>query len=182
MEFKTLSSEYINKHPYFTAKRDSYQTPTGKIVEPYFVVEIPDSACAVAITDDDKIVLIEQFRYPINEECIELPGGFTDKNEAPEKAVARELTEETGYSFRKFYSLGSIYSNPGVLTNPTHLFLATGGVKTGGQSLDDNEEIKIILKPLGEVRKMLGNFTFKQSLHEVCLHRAFAFLDHLENS
>ena len=144
--FKKLSSEYINKHQYFTARKDSYETPSGKIVNPYFVVEMPSSACAVAITANDEILLVKQFRYPINQICIELPGGFIDEAEPKEKAIARELLEETGYSFTETIFLGETYGNPGVLTNATYLFLCKGGVKIAQQSLDDNEEIEILLK------------------------------------
>jgi ADP-ribose pyrophosphatase len=177
MNFKTLSSEYLSNHPYFTARKDAYETPTGKVVYPYFVIEIPESACAVAITAENQIILIEQYRYPVNCECIELPGGFIDGDELPGKAIARELAEETGYSFTEIHSLGKIYSNPGVLDKPTNLFLATGGQKTAEQSLDPNEEIKIYLKSIDEVKRMLYNGEFMQSLHEVCIRRAFDYLE-----
>ena len=179
MNFKTLSKKYISNHKYFTARKDSYEMPSGKIVDPYFVVEMPDSAMAVAFTAENKIILIEQYRHPINEMSIELPGGFIDENEDIETAIARELSEETGYSFTHFHYLGKSYSNPGVLNNATDMFLATGGKKTSEQTLDPNEEISILLKSPEEVKMMIAKREFKQSLHELCLYRAFEYLDSL---
>ena len=177
MNFKTLSKEYLSNHKYFTARKDSYETPFGKIVDPYFVVEMPDSAVAVAITADNKIILIKQYRHPINEMSVELPGGFIDDKEQIESAIARELKEETGYTFSQIHYLGKTYSNPGVLNNATEMFLATGGTKTGEQSLDANEEIIILLKSIEEVKTMMEKREFKQSLHELCLYRAFDYLE-----
>ncbi len=180
MNVKILRSAYIEQHKYFSARKDAYQTETGKIVDPYYVVEVPESAVAVAVTAENEIVLIEQYRYPANITGTELPGGFIDADEAPEKAVLRELMEETGYSFTAVHSLGKTYSNPGVINNPTNLFLATGGKKTGEQSLDPNEEIKIILRSIDEVKEMMKAGKFPQSLHEVCLRRAFDYSENLE--
>jgi ADP-ribose pyrophosphatase len=177
MPFKTLSKEYLSKHIYFTARKDSYQTDTGKIVDPYFVVEMPDCAVAVPFTEDGKIIFIEQYRHPIQQLSIELPGGFIDANEPKEAAVARELLEETGYRFNEVVYLGKTYSNPGVLTNATHLFLAMGGIKIAQQSLDDNEEINILLKSVEEVKQMIARNEITQSMHELCLYKAFEFLE-----
>ena len=177
MPAKILSSEYINKHPYFTARRDSYQTAKGKIVDPYFVVEIPPSVSIMAIDENDQVILVKQYRHPLKEELLELPGGFIDAGEQPQTAAEREVLEETGYSFSSFHYLGITAANPGVLNNYTHMFLATGGKKTAGQSLDANEEIEIILKPLEEVKIMLQHNEIMQSMHALCMFYAFQFLE-----
>ncbi len=177
MNWKTLSSQYISEHQYFTARVDKCEMPDGKIVESYYVVELPLSVCALAVTEDGKAILAKQYRHPIGETILEIPGGFIDKEEDPQKAIARELLEETGYEFSTIDYVGKVAANPGVLDNYTWLYLARGGKKISKQSLDANEEIEIILKPLEEVRKMLHQNEFAQALHVCCLSYAFQKLD-----
>ncbi|MES2431601.1 MAG: NUDIX hydrolase [Bacteroidota bacterium] len=177
MNWKTLSSKYLSKHKYFTARVDKCEMPDGKIVEEYFVVELPAAACALAITEDGNVVLAKQYRHPLKETIIELPGGFIDAGEEPKKAIERELMEETGYSFTSIEYLGKVAANPGVLESYTHLFLAQGGKRTTVQSLDHNEEIEINLVPLEEVRAMLNRNKIVQALHVSCMMYAFKKLD-----
>ncbi len=177
MPFKKLSSEYISRHPYFTARKDAYQTPSSKIVDPYFVVELPASVVAMALTVDNEILMVKQYRYPVNEELLELPGGFIDADEQPQQAILRELLEETGYTFPAVHYLGVTAANPGVLNNFTHMFLATGGTRISDQQLDNNEEIEVVLKPLDEVRLMLRHNEIRQSMHALCLFYGFNFLE-----
>ncbi len=180
MAYQKISSTYIQKHQYFTARKDAYSTPTGKIIDPYFVVELPVSACALGITEAGEFVLVKQFRYPINQECIELPGGFVDENEPKESAIERELLEETGYRFKQTIYLGLTYANPGILNNATHLFLCTGGVKTANQTLDDNEEIEILLKSKTELLELIAKGQIKQAMQELCALRALAKLEEMK--
>ena len=176
MPHKLLSSEYISKHIYFTARKDRYEMESGKIVDPYFVVELPPSACALALTEDNKVLFVRQYRHPLNEMLMELPGGFIDAGEDPKAAIERELLEETGYAFDAVHYLGNTAANPGVLNNYTYLFLVTGGKKVQQQQLDANEEITIILRSLDEAKQMLERNEVKQSMHALCMFYAFEFL------
>lgn len=177
MNWKKISSEYISKHQYFTARKDVCEMPDGTIVPEYFVVELPTSVCALAITEDDKVVLVKQYRHPIEQPILEIPGGFIDKGEDAKVAVRRELLEETGYHFPNVEYVGKVAANPGVLDNYTHLFLATGGKKISKQNLDYNEEIEVLLFPVDEVRGMLKKNEFVQALHVCCMMYAFEKLE-----
>lgn len=176
MKWTIDRSKYLSDHIYFTAREDRCVKPDGGIVEQYFVVELPPCVCAVAITADNKVILVEQYRHPVQDVLLEIPGGFIDEGETPEQAIARELLEETGYEFDSYERLGQLAANPGILNNYTYLFLARGGKKIAEQHLDANEEIRMSFIPVEELENLMKENKIQQALHAGCVFYALARL------
>jgi ADP-ribose pyrophosphatase len=132
-----------------------FEEEIGKTKVKRDVVEFPKTVGILPMIEKDKIVLIRQFRSPINKEIWEIPAGKLDRGEKPEEGAKRELKEETGYEAKKLKKIGVFYLAPGYSTEYMHLFLARG-LKKGEQSLEKGEkikEVKIFSKK--EVLKMI---------------------------
>src|ERR1043165_2116314 len=96
LAWKILSSTYVHKGPWATLRSDECQMPDGKIVPGYFVLEYPNWVNAVAITEDNKVLMVTQYRHGAGIISTEIPGGVIDGDELPRNAVQRELLEVTG--------------------------------------------------------------------------------------
>lgn len=180
MKWETLSSEYLSNHIYFTARRDVCQRPDGAVIDPYFVVELPTAATAFALTVDERVLMVRQYRYPIAEVLLETPGGFVDPGESFEEGMKRELLEETGYAFSHVEYLGKLAANPGVLNNYTEMFLATGGMVKGRQHLDHNEQIELVSFSIDEIIQMVKENKIVQSVHANCIMLALLKLGRMK--
>ena len=170
LRWKTLSSEYLFNDRWFKVRKEVCETPGGKIVDPYYVYDFSTWVGALPITEDGRVVMVRQYRHALGETCIEIPGGCmddTDKNF--EEAVARELLEETGYTFSSYEYLGRISPNPSTNSNLLHMFLARGGKKVADQQLDGNEEIEIELLSMEELKQLIRENKIVQSMHVTCI-------------
>src|SRR5690606_19223238 len=127
----------------------------------------------------NKVILVRQYRYPIEQTLIETPGGFIDNGEDYAAGMKRELLEETGYTFSHIEHLATVAANPGVLTGLTDLFLATGGRKISEQHLDHNEEIEIELITIDALIELIKTNKIVQSLHTNCIFYALLKLGKL---
>lgn len=180
MKWKTLSSEYLFNDRWFKVRRDKCETPGGKIVDPYYVYEFSTWVGALPVTEEGKIIMVRQYRHALGETCLEIPGGCVDDTDTNvEYAVARELLEETGYSFTSFDYLGRISPNPSTNSNLLHMFLAKGGKKVGEQNLDENEEIEVVEMTLDELKQLLRENKIVQAMHVSCILYALEKLGEL---
>lgn len=176
MKWNVLSSEYLFRHePYVVLRKDVCSQPNGKIVPAYYVAELPPCVIIFPVVNN-KVVMIKQYRHPVEEVLWELPGGFIEKDELPEKAAIRELIEETGYSFSSVTFLSKTAANPGILNNYTYLFFAEGEHEITGQQPDDNEDIEIGFFSFEELKEMIFKNEIIQSMH---LNVCFLALLHL---
>jgi 8-oxo-dGTP pyrophosphatase MutT (NUDIX family) len=139
--------------------------PNGHIVEDYYVLEYNNWVNAVAITEDNKVIMVHQYRHAAEIVSLEIPGGVIDEGESPKQALRRELLEETGYQFDDFELLCTVYANPSTANNHTFCYLAKGGKKVQEQSLDEQEEIIVETFTIPEVKQLLAENKIAQALH-----------------
>lgn len=181
LKWRLIKSEYLFSDLWFKVRKDVCKTPEGKIIDPYYVYEFPEWVTAFPLTEDGKIIMVHQYRHALGEICIELPGGCVDNSDKNfQEAIARELLEETGYSFSFYESLGKISANPSTNNNLMHMFLARGGKKIKEQQLDHNEEIEVKLYSIDEVKQLIKENKIVQSMHVTCIMYALVKLNELK--
>jgi ADP-ribose pyrophosphatase len=123
MNYKIFKSEVIYSGKVFNTKVDQIEYNSGnKAIRE--VVEHPGGAVVVAVTNDEKIVMVTQHRFPVNQVLLELPAGKLSKGEDPMICAVRELEEETGYKSDNVKPLGNIYTTPGYSTEKLWIYLA----------------------------------------------------------
>jgi len=172
--YKVLTSRYLFKRPWLTARLDSARLPDGREVPEYYVLEYPDWINVIAITEDGRMIMERQYRHGIGKTAYELPCGVIEKGEDPLIAAKRELQEETGYGDGNWTLLMGGAPNPGSQNNYCHSFLATGVRKISGQNLDATEDISVHLMDVAQVRSLLERGEILQILHAAPLWKFFA--------
>ncbi len=153
--WKVLSSEEIFKTGLFRFRTDRCELPDGRVMPNYYVMEFPDWVNVVPVTEDNKIVLVEQFRQAAGDSFLEIPGGSTDRGEDPKKAVLRELREETGYVPDDVRLIGVHHPNPAMQNNRMHTYIAYGCKLVGEPEPDPFEDITVVTKSIPEVIELV---------------------------
>jgi 8-oxo-dGTP pyrophosphatase MutT (NUDIX family) len=137
----------------FEARFDFIKNPRNGITEKKVILSGGNAVNVIALTSDNEIVLVQQYRFGTASYTLELPGGLVDPDESPIKAAERELEEETGYTCgEKLIPLGKIGQNPVFMDSYVHHFLALDVKLTKQQTLDAGENIEVILMPLEELK------------------------------
>lgn len=155
MNFKVKNSDIVFKGFVFDIKVDQIEYNSGNegVRE---VILHNGGAVVLPVTEDGKIVLVKQYRYPFDEIMYELPAGKLEKNEDPKECATRELTEETGYSSDKVSFLGKIYTSPGFCDEILYIYLAEELV-AGDHNREEGEDgMEVYELTIAEVDKMVA--------------------------
>jgi ADP-ribose pyrophosphatase len=120
------------------------------------IVKHPGAVAVIAITKENKMVLVRQYRKALERVLVEIPAGKLEKGEAPLETARRELEEETGYVCETMEPLHSFYTSPGFADELVHIFLAKGLTKKSEkQMLDDDEFVDVLEVTLEEALNMV---------------------------
>jgi ADP-ribose pyrophosphatase len=152
---ETLSSKVLFDGRAIKVRVDTVRRPDGRRT----TREIVEHAAVIAVIpvdNDGNILLVRQFRKPVEKELLEIPAGGIDPGEDAEAAVIRELQEEIGFRPGRLERLGGFYSAPGYATEYIHLYLAADLVP-GRLHAEDTDEIKLVRVPLAQVPDLISS-------------------------
>ncbi len=150
-KWRLLTSKVAYENPFLTVYNESLQRSDGKVIADYYAVKRRDAAFVAALTKDNQVLLVNQYKNGVKEVVWELPAGFIEEGEEPLAAAKRELLEETGYESDNFDFIGKFAPNPAISPNRNFVFLAKDATKVAEQKLDVNEEIEVQTFDLGSL-------------------------------
>ena len=173
LEEKQLSSEYKFKGRIINLRQDTALLPNGNTATRE-VVEHPGGVCVAALTDNDELLFVKQWRYPYMEETLEIPAGKRDKkDEDPLECGKRELKEETGATAKEYIDLHPLYPTPGYINEVIFCYLATG-LTFGEQNPDEDEFLDVLRIPLEKAVEMVLDGQIKDAKTQAAVLKLYA--------
>lgn len=182
--WKTLSTRELLKSSFFKFRVDQCELPDGRVMPAYYVMEFGDWVNIVPVTEDNKIIFVEQYRHALGETTLEIPGGAANpapqhvsddsrtneiqhakgEKEDPKKAAIRELLEETGYMPDDVRLVGKHSPNPAMQNNHMHTYVGFNCKKIQEPELDPYEDIRVVAFSIPEVIEMIMNGKINHSI------------------
>ena len=169
--WKKIGSKLLGDFRIFKLFSDVCVSPrTGKEHD-FFILDSVDWVNVIAVTPDDRLVMVQQYRFGSQTVELEIPGGMMDPDETDPVATAvRELREETGYEGENARVLGKIWSNPAIMRNRTHTVLIENCRLKHGVEFDHCEDLATQLVPVAEIPKMIAEEKIGHNLVVVALY------------
>jgi ADP-ribose pyrophosphatase len=162
-------SELLAGSPWRVILRDRLRGEDGRETG-YSYLAVPRAVFVVAVTPEDELLLVQQYRHPVRDWTLEVPAGSVHDGETPREAAARELSEETGGRARDWRHLTTFYSSSAHLSLRSDAFLATG-VEVGAANPDADEQVELVRLPLAQAleRARAGGFAEGQTALAILL-------------
>ncbi len=154
-EEKTIEKEVLFEGRIINLQVEKVTLPNGK-TSTREIIKHPGAVCVIALTDDDKLIMVEQYRKALERSILEIPAGKLEPGEEPVITAARELEEETGYGSETLTHLISFYTSPGFADELVHVFVANNLYKIqDAKGADEDEFVELYELTLEEAEECL---------------------------
>lgn len=175
LEEKQIDTKQIFDGEVLHVNLDHIELPNGKTATRELIRHI-GAVCVIPVTDDGKVIIERQFRYPIYQVITEIPAGKLDsKDEDRLLAAKRELREETGYTADKWTDLGVYYPAPAYSDEKITMYMAQG-LHKGERELDEDEFLNVVEVPISELLEAVMSGVITDGKTQICIMKAAALL------
>ncbi|WP_453995254.1 NUDIX domain-containing protein [Bacillus nitroreducens] len=152
---KTISREVVFEGRIIDLHIEEVELPNGHTSKRE-LIKHPGAVAVLALTDENKLVMVQQYRKALDKVIVEIPAGKLEKGEQPEVTAKRELEEETGYACETLTPLISFYTSPGFADELVHVYIAKGLKKLENPAeLDEDEFVDVLEISLGEAQEYI---------------------------
>jgi 8-oxo-dGTP pyrophosphatase MutT (NUDIX family) len=153
--WERLSTRQVAEYEMFKVREDRSRSPVDGTKKTFHVAESPGGVTVVALTEDGRLVMVEQYRHGTRRIALELPAGVVDDGEEPASAAARELREETGYQGDDPEVVGRIDLNPSWQRTMVHVAVVRNARRSGAKDLDETEDTRVRLVTPADLRRRI---------------------------
>ena len=181
--WRVVDSAIVIESPYFKLRCDQIELPDGTRVGDYYVRESRGFSVVFAVTPDERVVLVRQYKHGIGDVVLELPAGGIDEGEDPKTCAIRELAEETAYESapENLELLRSFILEPTSSTSRYHLYLARDVRPTAKQKFDPLEDIQVELATFSQLRQYVRDGTIDVGSQAAAIYFALDVLGKLSS-
>jgi ADP-ribose pyrophosphatase len=169
--WQKLDSKRVGDFRIFTIRSDRRVSPRTGLAHDFFVIDCVNWVNVIAITPDQQIVLVEQFRHGSDSVELEIPGGMMDsQDQSPEETGSRELREETGYAGEPPRLIGQILPNPAIMSNVCYTVMVENCRCLHPVEFDHGEDLITRLVPIADIPQLVATGKIRHSLVVVALY------------
>jgi len=163
--WRVLSRTPLLERAYLSVRQDRVRLADGREIDDFCVVESPDWAAVLCVTEDERVPLVRQYRHGIGQVSWELPAGALEPDEEPLIGAQRELLEETGFTAASWQPLLVASVDPARQVSRAHFFSARGGRLAGAPMLDATEDLETVLVGKPELLAMIERGELVHGIH-----------------
>jgi 8-oxo-dGTP pyrophosphatase MutT (NUDIX family) len=169
--WKKIDSRPLGDFRVFTIRSDRKESPRTREAHEFFVIDSVNWVNVIAVTPDEQLVMVEQYRHGSDTVELEIPGGMMDAEDgSPEKTGLRELREETGYEGDNARLIGRIFPNPAIMSNECFTVLIENCHCVHPVEFDHSEDLITRLVPIADIPKLVAEEKILHSLVVVALY------------